>query len=45
MDEVVELKYYGTSEQLADIMTKPLKLESFVKLLELLGMKFLAEVK
>ena len=44
MDEVVELKYYGTSEQLADIMTKPLKLESFVKLLELLGMKFLVEV-
>jgi hypothetical protein len=43
-DGVVELKYYGTSEQLADIMTKPLKLESFVKLLELLGMKFLVEV-
>ncbi|BFG32621.1 hypothetical protein CerSpe_188960 [Prunus speciosa] len=43
-DGVVELKYCGTSEQLADIMTKPLKLESFVKLRELLGMKFLAEV-
>jgi len=43
-DGVVELKYCDTSEQFADIMTKPLKLESFVKLLELLGMKFLAEV-
>jgi hypothetical protein len=32
------------SEQLADIMTKPLKLESFVKLRELLVMKFLTEV-
>lgn len=43
-DGVVELKYYSTSEQLADIMTKPLKLESFLKLRELLGMRFLAEV-
>jgi hypothetical protein len=41
---VVELKYYGTSEQLADIMTKTLKMKSFVKLREPLGMKFLAEV-
>jgi hypothetical protein len=44
MDEVVELKYYGTSEQLADIMTKTLKMKSFVKFREPLGMKFLAEV-
>jgi hypothetical protein len=43
-DGVVELKYYGTSEQLADIMTKTLKMKSFVKLREPLGMKFLAEV-
>jgi len=44
MDGVVELKYCGTSEQLADIMTKSLKLKNFVKLQELLGMKFLVEV-
>lgn len=43
-DGEVELKYCGTSEQLADIMTKPLKLESFVKLRELLGMKRLTEI-
>jgi hypothetical protein len=43
-DGVVELKYYGTSEQLADIMTKTLKMKSFVKFREPLGMKFLAEV-
>ena len=33
----VELKYYRTQEQLADIMTKPLKLDVFVKLREQLG--------
>jgi hypothetical protein len=44
MDGVVELKYCGTSEQLTDIMIKPLKLKSFVKLQEVLGMKFLVEV-
>ena len=33
----VELKYCRSQEQLADIMTKPLKLEAFVKLRELMG--------
>ncbi|KAK9951563.1 hypothetical protein M0R45_007001 [Rubus argutus] len=36
---VVKLDYCGTSEQIADIMTKPLKLEVFVKLRELLGVQ------
>ena len=35
----VELIYCGTKEQLADIMTKPLKLEDFVKLRMLLGVQ------
>ena len=33
----VVLKYCRSQEQLADIMTKPLKLEAFVKLRELMG--------
>ena len=33
----VELKYCSTQEQLADIMTKPLKLDAFVKLRDQLG--------
>lgn len=36
-DGVVELKYCSSTNQLADIMTKPLKLEAFVKLRMLLG--------
>lgn len=35
----VELIYCGTKEQLADILTKPLKLEDFVKLRMLLGVQ------
>lgn len=35
----VELVYCGTKEQIADIMTKPLKLEDFVKLCMLLGVQ------
>ena len=31
-DGVVELKYCSSQEQIADIMTKPLKLDAFVKL-------------
>lgn len=38
-DGVVELIHCGTSEQVADIMTKPLKLESFLKLRDLLGVQ------
>ena len=37
-DGVVELKHCGTQEQIADIMTKPLKLDAFLKLRKLLGM-------
>ena len=33
----VELIYYGTRDQVADVITKPLKLESFLKMRELLG--------
>ena len=33
----VELKYCSTHEQLADIMTKPIKLDSYIKLREQLG--------
>ena len=36
-DEVVELKHCGTQEQIEDIMTKPLKLDVFLKLRKLLG--------
>jgi hypothetical protein len=37
-DGVVELVYCNTQEQIADIMTKPLKLEAFLKLRDKLGM-------
>ena len=33
----VELIYCGTRDQAANMMTKPLKLESFLKMRELLG--------
>jgi len=36
---IVELIYYGTQDQAADVMTKPLKLESFLKMRELLGVR------
>jgi hypothetical protein len=38
-DAIVELRYCTTHEQLADLMTKPLKLEVFQKLREELGMQ------
>lgn len=37
-NEVVELIHCGSKDQLADIMTKPLKLELFLKMREQLGM-------
>nr|AFP55578.1 copia-type polyprotein [Rosa rugosa] len=43
-DGVVELKFYGSKEQIADILTKPLKMERFEKLRELLGVKAKGEV-
>jgi hypothetical protein len=36
---VVKLVFCGTQEQIADIMTKPLKLDQFVKLRRLLGVQ------
>ncbi|CAI0540875.1 unnamed protein product [Linum tenue] len=36
-DEVVELRYYGNKDQVADIMTKGLSLEAFCRLREELG--------
>ncbi|XP_047331351.1 secreted RxLR effector protein 161-like [Impatiens glandulifera] len=36
-DETVNLEYCNTKEQIADIMTKPLKLDAFEKLRDLLG--------
>ena len=36
-DGVVELVHCGSKDQIVDIMTKPLKLEMFLKLRELLG--------
>ncbi|RVW51356.1 Retrovirus-related Pol polyprotein from transposon TNT 1-94 [Vitis vinifera] len=41
---VVELKHCGTQEQVADIMTKPLKLDVFLKLHELLGVSVVPRV-
>ena len=35
---IIELKYCGTEEQIADVMTKPLKLESFQKYRKEMGM-------
>ena len=41
---VVELKHCGTQEQVANIMTKPLKLDVFLKLCELLGVSVVPRV-
>ena len=35
----VELIYCGIRDRAADVMTKPLKLESFLKIRELLGVR------
>jgi len=40
----VELVYCGTKEQLADVMTKPLKLDGFLKLRGLLGICYEKEI-
>lgn len=42
--ETVKLEYCATQDQVADIFTKPLKLEQFEKLRALLGMVNLSEV-
>ena len=41
---VVELKYCNSQEQVADLMTKPLKLEQFEKLRGMLGMVSASEL-
>lgn len=43
-DGVVELRYCNSQDQVADIMTKPLKLEQFEKLRGMLGMFNATEV-
>lgn len=40
---VVQLVFCGTNDQVADIMTKPIKLDQFVKLRNLLGVRSLEE--
>ena len=40
----VELVHCGTSEQVVGIITKPLKLESFFKLLDLLGVQSMKNI-
>ncbi|TXG67955.1 hypothetical protein EZV62_009230 [Acer yangbiense] len=44
-DGIIELKHCCTQEQIADIMTKPLKLDVFLKLQELLGVCVVPGVK
>jgi hypothetical protein len=43
-DNVIELKHCSSQEQLADVLTKPLKLESFCRLREGLGVVDLSKV-
>jgi len=43
-DGVVKLSFCSSEEQIADIMTKPLKLEQFVKLRGMLGVIDAAEI-
>jgi hypothetical protein len=44
-DRVIELKFCKSQDQLTDIMTKALKVDSFYKLREDLGMCDLANLK
>lgn len=41
---VVELVHCGTQDQIADMMTKPLKLDTFLKLRELMGVREVPDV-
>lgn len=43
-DGIVELVFCGTREQIADVMTKPLKLDIFLKLRSLMGVCQIPEV-
>ncbi|KAG6492454.1 hypothetical protein ZIOFF_047417 [Zingiber officinale] len=44
-DGIVELKHCITQDQVADIMTKPLKLDVFLKLRELMGVRVVSQLK
>ena len=43
-DEVIDIEHCGTNEQLADIMTKPLRLELFEKFRAALGVNSAEEI-
>ena len=43
-DEVVELVHCGSQDQVADLMTKPLKLEAFLKLRDQLAVCMMPRV-
>lgn len=43
-DKVVDMKHCGTNEQIADIMTKSLRLEMFEKLRTALGVRSILKV-
>lgn len=43
-DGVVELVHCGTQDQVADLMTKPLKLDAFKKLREQLGVYEVSDI-
>lgn len=38
------MEYYRTSEQVADIITKPMKLDQFEKLREALGIQICSDI-
>ena len=40
----IALVYYGSQDQMVDLMTKPLKLDAFLKLRELLGVREVSNV-
>ena len=43
-DRVIELVHCGSQDQMANLLTKPIKLESFVKLREQLGVCMMSGV-
>jgi hypothetical protein len=43
-DGVIKLSYCASENQIADIMTKPLKLEQYEKLREMLGVTDITKV-
>lgn len=43
-DGSISMEYYRTSEQVADIITKPMKLDQFEKLREALGIQICSDI-